>query len=351
MASSAPRKFSLKPPGNSTKPLTRKVHLATEASPLRDSSSTVQGDDTPPGRCTDSVASDIAIILNVLRSTSEIQIDLPNLTGPDGSKNYTAAVLTELYIQCYENGLWNYCDLIADTWIRALQKANKRSHRKNNKKEFMWRENRALEQIFAQKGLGFKKKVRDYGLDVEDPGMDRDVTAIDPERLRDLFAHTTSGCGARVLWADAMALGGQKMEHEITQHPAIWPKDLFFEIMCSSLRLVGRKLTLKIEEKYEGAWCRRYHEHAKHGRPCYRKLAWQQQGRKSRTHSRQASVVSVAVDEDDDKDSLYGSEYEGEGEKHVHFEDDFDEANGLDAKVLVDYEGEDDTGPESEEEG
>lgn len=62
-------------------------------------------------------------------------------------------------------------------------------------------------------------------------------------------------------------------------------------------------------------------------------------------------MVSVAVDEDDDKDSLYGSEYEGEGEKHVHFEDDFDEANGLDAKVLVDYEGEDDTGPESEEEG
>ena len=343
MASSAPSKSTLKPPGKSTESLTRKDHLATEISATRDSSSTVQGDDTPPARCTDSVASDVAVILNVLRSTSETQIDLPNLTGPDGSKNYTAAVLTELYIQCYENGLWNYCDLIADTWIRALQKANNRSHRKNNKKEFMWRENRALEQIFAQNGLGFKRKVPDYGLDVEDPGMDRDVTAIDPERLRDLFAHTTSGCGARVLWADAMALGGQKVEHEISQHPAIWPKDLFFEIMCSSLRLVGRKLTLKIEEKYEGAWCRRYHEHVKHGRPCYRKLAWQQQGRKSRTHSRQSSVVN----EDDDNDSLYGSEYEGE--KHVRFEDDFDEANGLDAKVLVDYEGEDDSGPESEE--
>ena len=345
MASSAPSKSTLKPPGKSTESLTRKDHLATEISPTRDSSSTVQGDDTAPARCTDSVASDVAVILNVLRSTSEIQVDLPNLTGPDGTKNYTAAVLTELYIQCYEGRLWNYCDLIADTWIRTLQKANKRSHRKQNKKEFMWRENRALEQIFAQKGLGFKKKAPDYGLDVEDPGMDRDVSAIDPERLRDLFAHTTSGCGARVLWADAMALGGQNMEHEMTQHPAIWPKDLVFEIMCSSLRLVGRKLTLKIEEKYEGAWCRRYHEHAKHGRACYRKLAWQQEGRKSRTHSRQASVV----DEYDDNDSLEGSEFGGE--RRVHFEDDFDEANGLDASVLVDYEGEDDTGPESEEEG
>jgi hypothetical protein len=58
--------------------------------------------------------------------------------------------------------------------------------------------------------------------------------------------------------------------------------------------------------------------------------------------------VSVAVNGDDNYDSLYGSEYGGE--KHVHFVDD-DVEGELDASVLVDYEGEDDTGTESEEEG
>jgi hypothetical protein len=337
-ASSAPRKSTLKRPGNSAKPLTQKVRLATETPPPRDSSSTVQGDDTPPRRCTESVANDVALILNALRSTSKIQVDLPDLTGPDGSKNYTPAVLTELYIQCYENRLWNFCDLVADTWIRALQKANKRSHRKKNKVEYMWRENIALEKIFAEKGKGFKKKAPDYHLDVEDPGMDRDVSATDPERLRDLFAHTNPGCAARLLWADNMALCGQKLEDRITQNPGLWPKDLFYEVMCTSLRLIGRKLTLKIEEKYEGAWCTRYHEHAKHGRKCYRRLAWIQQGR-PKTRSRQASVASVAsvaVNGDGDHDGLFA-------------EDDVE--GDVDASVLVDYEGEDDSGTESEEEG
>ena len=342
LASSPPRKSILKNGSKRASTLTRKVHFATEESPPSrdDSSTTVQGDPTPPRRCTEAVSSDVSNILNALQSTSEVQVDLPNLTGPDGSKNYTSAVLFELYLQCYKNHLWNYCDLIADTWIRALHKANKRSQRKKCPSEYMWRENRALEKVFAQKGKGFKKNAPDYGLDVEDPAMDRDVTALDPARLSDLFTHTDEGCGARLLWADAMALGGQKVEHEITQNPAVWPKDLFYDVMCTSLRLVRRKLTLKIEEKYEGAWCR-YHEHAKHKRPCYRKLAWKQQGRRSR----QASVVGNG---DDDYDSMYGSEYGDE--KHVRFEEGFDVKGGFDASVLVDYEGEDDTGSESEEE-
>lgn len=249
-ASSAPRKSTLKDRSDSAKTLTRKVHFATESPPLRDDSfTTIHGDDTPPRRCTDSVSSDVSNILNALHSTSEIQVDLPNLTGTEGSKNYTAAVLTELYIQCFENRMWNYCDLIADTWIRALQKENKRSHRKNCTADYMWRENRSLEKMFARKEKGFKKDAPDYGLDVEDPGMDHNVTVVDPERLRDLFAHTNPGCGARLLWADNMALCGSKMEHEMTQQPSVWPKELFFDVMCTSLRMVGRKLTLKIEEK------------------------------------------------------------------------------------------------------
>lgn len=56
----------------------------------------------------------------------------------------------------------------------------------------------------------------------------------------------------------------------------------------------------------------------------------------------------MAVNGDSNHDSLYGSEYDGE--KHVHFVED-DVEGDLDASVLVDYEGEDDTGPSSEEEG
>ena len=191
-------------------------------------------------------------------------------------KRYTTTILTDLYIQCYENQLWHICDLIADTWIRALQKANRRSHKSKNAKDHMWRVNKALEKKFAARKKGFKEDTFEFGLEVEDPETAADTTTIDPERLRDLYAHTRPGCGARLLWADATALCGRKMEHEITRRPGAWPEELFFDVMCTSLRLVGRKLTLKIEEKYEGAWCR-YHEHVKHGQPCYRKLAWKQQ--------------------------------------------------------------------------
>jgi hypothetical protein len=41
--------------------------------------------------------------------------------------------------------------------------------------------------------------------------------------------------------------------------------------------MVRRKLTLKIEESTEGAWCKRYHQHGRHEQPCYRWLAWQEQ--------------------------------------------------------------------------
>ncbi|OSS48879.1 hypothetical protein B5807_07038 [Epicoccum nigrum] len=326
------------------RPVSPPPPIVTESPPLRDdSSTTVQGDDTPPPRCSDPVSSDVSNIINALQSTSEIQVDLPNLTGPEGSKNYTAAVLIELYIQCYEKSLWDYCDLIADTWIRALQKANKRSHEKSTE-DSMWRENRPLEKLFAQNLKGFKKDVQDYGLDVEDPGMGRDVTAISSERLHDLFNNTDPGCGARLLWADSMALGGHKMEHELAQQPDIWPKELFFNVMCTSLRMVRRKLTLKIEERYEGAWCR-YHEHAKHGRPCYRRLAWEQGGM---TGTRSGQVGEAVANGGSDYDSVYRSEYGGG--KHVHFEDGDDVDGGPDATGFVDYEGEDDTGSESEEE-
>ncbi|KAJ8116335.1 hypothetical protein OPT61_g2208 [Boeremia exigua] len=242
---------------------------------------TIRGADAPPRRYNGPVSQDIYNILNTLRSSAEIQVDLPDIwmsDNADVAKPYTAIVLTELYIQCYEGQLWNLCDLIADTWIRALQTANRRTQRSKNVQDHMWRKNVALEQMFANKKKGFKKDVFEFDLDVEDPEIANDVTEINPERLRDLYAHTGPRCGARLLWADAMALCGKKMEHEITRRSSAWPEELFYHLMCTSLRMVGRKLTLKIEETYEGAWCR-YHEHVKHGLPCYRELAWKQKGK------------------------------------------------------------------------
>jgi hypothetical protein len=230
------------------------------------------------------VSEDVCDILNTLRSSSEIQVDLPNLWTNEAagvSKPYTAAFLTALYIQCYENSLWHICDLVADTWIRALQDANARSQKSSDKRYHMWRKNVALEGRFKMGKLGFKKETQDLGLDVEDPDIAADVATFVPEHIRDLYANTRPKCGARLLWADAMALAGCKIESEFVRRPDVWPGELLYDVMCPALRLVGRKLTLKIEEKYEGAWCR-YHEHVKHGLPCYRQLAAKQNGTEGR---------------------------------------------------------------------
>lgn len=242
---------------------------------------TIEGHDSPPHRS--SVSDDVYEILNHLRSSPEIQVDLPNIWLDEAagvSKPYTAAFLTALYIQCYENSLWHICDLVADTWIRALQDANARSQRSGDKRCHLWRKNVALEARFKQGKLGFKRETEDLRLDVEDPDMAPDVARFVPEHICDLYAHTRPGCGGRLLWADAMALAGRRMESEIMRRPDVWPRELFYDVMCPTLRMVGRKLTLKIEEKYESAWCGRYHEHGKHGLPCYRQLAASQNGAK-----------------------------------------------------------------------
>lgn len=255
-------------------------------------------------------------------------------------KPYTSTLLTQLYIQCYENQLWHFCDLIADTWIRALQEANRRSHKSKDVRDHMWRKNKPLGKIFAEKKKGFKTDVYDFGMDVQDPEVNLlDVTRFSPERLRELYTHTRPKCGARLLWADAMALCGRKMENDIVKRSDVWPKELFFDVMCTSLRLVGRKLTLKIEEKYEGAWCR-YHEHAKHGLPCYRQLAWQQKGGQEDVDGEEAGAVTsmkrgveaLGVDADEQGDA-----------KCVRFE-------GGGAGGVVDF-GDINAEDESEEEG
>ncbi|KAF2124895.1 hypothetical protein P153DRAFT_370787 [Dothidotthia symphoricarpi CBS 119687] len=86
--------------------------------------------------------------------------------------------------------------------------------------------------------------------------------------------------------------------------------------MCTSLRMVGKKLTLKIEETQEGAWCKRYHEHAKHGMPCYREVAYS-----DRLREKEFEVDDVklnGVDESRAKRVRFGDEdvdAEGESEE------------------------------------
>lgn len=288
-------------------------------------------------------------MLRALQSSANVQVDLPNMLASNGADEitpYTAKHLTYLYIQCYENQLWHFCDLVADTWIRALQTANNHTQGADDATGRMWRKNAALEKIFAKKKKGFKEDVFEFSLDVEDPELAADVTVINPERLQDLFAHTKPKCGARLLWADAMALSGKKIEHEIARQPAAWPEGLFFDIMCTSLRMVGRKLTLKIEEMYEGAWCR-YHEHGRHGLPCYRKLAWEQKERDGGLEDKD-SEASVETSLDKSKSRKRAHQMEDEREQNDAKRVRFDSAAESGAEV-IDF-GNLDAERESEEE-
>ncbi|KAJ4364754.1 hypothetical protein N0V95_000701 [Ascochyta clinopodiicola] len=300
------------------------------------SSSAAQSTVSPLSSYSVPIDKDVYDILNSLHNSSDILVDLPDMSVNGSFKPYNATFLTQLYIQCYENHLWHACDLVADTWIRALQKANKRSHKSKKENNHMWRRNAALLRKFSEKKKGFKKDVYEFGLDVEDPDMDGDVTVFNVELLQQLYDHTRPKCGARLLWADAMALGGQKIETNIVKDPDVWPQELVYDIMCTGLRMVGRKLTLKIEEKYEGAWCR-YHEHVKYGLPCYRELAWQQKRQKE---EEEGVGGNVARGEKRDHTAL-GHSGDGQGEaKRVRF--DIDE--------VIDF-GDIDAEGESEEEG
>ncbi|KAF2795359.1 hypothetical protein K505DRAFT_382496 [Melanomma pulvis-pyrius CBS 109.77] len=207
------------------------------------------------------IDSSVYQLAEILQTQDEVQTELPDLendTDPDGVTPWSAKQLVHLYILCYHNGEYNSCDLIADTWIRALQKQNSKSNGK------MWKRNptSGYELVTAH----------DYD-DIDDPRMDHDVPDFDQDRLNELYFHTNKDCGARLLWADAMALAGSNLEEKMEESEAktdkMWHKDLVWDIMRTSLRLTRAKLTLKIEEKAQGAWCARYHEHGKHEKPCY----------------------------------------------------------------------------------
>jgi hypothetical protein len=207
-------------------------------------------------------------LADTLRDAPDVQVELPDLeddNNPDAYKPWTAKQLVHLYLVCYHREQWNSCDLIADTWIRALQQANARRDMQGK----MWKPNQATNYNPVTS--------KDYA-DIEDPVLDARVCDFDQDRMNELFFHTNEKCGARFLWADAMALCGSIIEDKLEKAEPLmgrsWHKDLVWEIMKTSLRLVRAKLTLKIEEKTPSEWCRRYHEHGRNrrGLPCYRDL-------------------------------------------------------------------------------
>lgn len=125
-----------------------------------------------------------------------------------------------------------------------------------------------------------------------DPELHHHVSDFESLRLRELYDNTASDCGARALWADAIALCGGKFEARLdgTSFKNMgmgyglgmgagaegWHPELIWDVMRSAMRLVRAKRTLKIEERHPGAWCDRYHEHGKRGERCYRELANEQ---------------------------------------------------------------------------
>ncbi|KAF2033946.1 hypothetical protein EK21DRAFT_108363 [Setomelanomma holmii] len=215
-------------------------------------------------------------IMKMLTGSSRIVIDLPDLEETPGVKKpYSAPFLMHLYLAAYAGANWNICDLIADTWIRAFHKLRKRAARERF--EF-WRPNKPF--LARLPGEYAPQKEWASKLRTQDPLLADDVTDFHAHLLNLLYQRTAPDCGARSLWADTMALRGGKLEDAMTKDKQrkkkdgrTWHPDLVYDIMLTGLRLCRRKLTLKIEESVEGAWCQRYHEHGKHGRSCYREMA------------------------------------------------------------------------------
>ncbi|KAI8932707.1 hypothetical protein NX059_010199 [Plenodomus lindquistii] len=227
-------------------------------------------------------------ILSHLKSAPGIAIELPDLYEDEAQTKalpYTATQLMHTYLTAHKLRLYNICDMITDTWIRAFHTQRHRDQR-NNPSTGIWRRNRVLEKRFAAytaaKKRGrvpdepkeFERDAPDYGLTVSDPALHPNVLSFDSTLLSDLYTHTPDTCGARRFWSDAMALAGDKTARMFANTSAqgyTWNSELKDDVMKTSLRMLRRKVTLKCEESSEGAWCKRYHEHG--AGMCYREAA------------------------------------------------------------------------------
>jgi hypothetical protein len=273
-------------------------------------------------------------ILDHLTAKPRVPIDLPeleNYNDPEAVQPYSAQFLTELYLAAYTAGQWNICDLVADTWIRMWHALRRRAEKSGTEDSQLWRVNNPLKRQRMQGKGGFNPDPPTYGrkLAVADPTLSDSAHSFDRKLLSDLYTHTRPGCGARLLWADCMALCGSKIEHQMARdkkHGETWHPDLMYDMLCTTLRMLRRKLTLKIEESTEGVWCERYHEHGKYGLPCYRKLAAEeieQEEKVGRSRKRARQSIEGEADEENqvkraryahDQRELVGVDEDAEGE-------------------------------------
>lgn len=218
--------------------------------------------------------------MGLLNSQPYTSISLPVIGDPyhpDSEVPYKQETLIQLYITAYRGSNWNICDMVVDTWIRTFHHIRHRAEKSGDEDVRIWRINDALIKRRRTGKEGFNNRINHSTyLSVQDPKLAEKAHAFNPILLAELYNNTKHGAGARSMFADSMALCGSRLESDMAhgkQYGATWHPDLMYDVLCTTLRMVGRKLTLKIEEGSEGAWCKRYHEHDKHGAPCYRTLA------------------------------------------------------------------------------
>jgi hypothetical protein len=221
------------------------------------------------------ITTDVRNLYDVILSIAEFPTTLPEISRPhpdhpdDESyeivSNYDAQTLFGLYMLAYSQNEYHTCDLVADAWIKEFQRVNRTS--KNFR---MWRENRTAQYVAAMAAAEENGEFMEHA----ESALSHDVLEFNPHLLTTLYNITDSTCGARLLWADAMALCGQTLEDKLArQRRDNWHPELIWNLMCTSLRLTRIRRTLKIEDRDPKEWCDRYHEHGKHGAPCYRDIA------------------------------------------------------------------------------
>jgi hypothetical protein len=201
---------------------------------------------------------------------------LPDLEKDEQIIPWTAQQLTLLYIYSYKQNNVELCDLITDVWVRAFQERNR-----DKKLPKMWRPNKSHpERDLTVVGRHMKEYHRNGLPPVPHwqqklllPMLSDCVTEFDPKLLNQLYHYTAEANGARMLWADALALCGYAAEDwfiECKKEKIEVHEDLVHNVLCTTLRMCRRRLTLKIEETLEDAWCQRYHMHSQWGMACHR---------------------------------------------------------------------------------
>jgi hypothetical protein len=254
--------------------------------------------DSPPptSELTIEINEDIASLFTAINDEVSIVTELPSLVLPSPidpdieiEQPWTSANLFHVYILSYSRRAYHLCDLIVDTWIREFHKIDDTPRCK------IWRINKSK----------YKSQDPIPDNDNGDPNIDIHATDFDSNRMRELYENTGPDCGARFLWADAMALCGSLLENRLDEQGDVrnWPSELIWDVMRTSLRLTRVRRTLKVEERVPSAWCDRYHEHGKHGLPCYREIAAEQKAEakeKRKEHRRRTKSTDRESEQEGD---------------------------------------------------